>query len=120
MSFSLDIPEECFGPNAAYDEKYCLVRCSQHGWFVVSRKRHYHSQVMEEWTREHRLKAKAADCAIEVHGGGILVVEGGHARTFGSSGGYGPVKDLDTVRACLEHDKRLVLDTIEATDYIRD
>jgi hypothetical protein len=114
--YSVDLPSKLVGDG--YDEKYLLVHIVERDeWIVVSRRKQFHSQIFKLWKSE-----QASFGTFNIHGGGILCIENGVIRTFGSSGGYGRVdqEGLQIVRSCLETIPEFQVGKIEATDYIRE
>jgi hypothetical protein len=101
-----------------YDEKYLLIHVvEQDEWIVVSRRKQFHSQIFKLWKSE-----QASFETFNIYGGGILAIQDGVVRTFGSSGGYGRVdkQGLEIVRSCLESQTEFQVGQVEATDYIRE
>lgn len=117
-SFSVDLPRD-FGEG--YDEKYLLVHIvEKNRWVVVSRRRRFHSGIYDEW-RQGQLDSRT----YNIHGGGILQLKGGKISTFGSSGGYGIVTQLNVVKMCLASmveasNGAFLLGAIEADGYVRE
>jgi hypothetical protein len=117
--FECDLPEN-FGPG--WDQKYLLLEVKEgdkqkqkQRWIVVSRRLDFHSDILAVFEEEHY-----GDGAVRVHGGGILqcAADTGELLCFGSSGGYGPVRELDIVKKCLEKLGRPV-GSVQATNYVR-
>merc|ERR1711991_492346 len=112
VSYGVDLPADVLAGDVRYDEKYLLIHIvEKNKWLVVSRRLRYHSRIYDAWREE-----QVASRTYNEYGGGILEIDGaGGVRTFGSSGGFGPVQELDRVRRCLET-TTLRIKTVEATD----
>ena len=108
-----------------YDEKYLLLEIisnsnNKRTWLVLSGRRRYHSGILSDFQQERSLRQRNEE--IVVHGGGILKISNGEAKTFGSSGGFGmvPAEKLEIVKKCLNTRKDFKTKQVEATNYIRD
>ena len=101
----LDLPDSA--RRGAYDEKYILVKVTRDNGTtlhrVVSRKKRYHSGVYSTYMEEQFVDSNERH---QVLGGGILQIDEDArvVRTFGSSGGYGPVssKGIEIVERALK------------------